>query len=166
MQYEPGNYFGQLKKWGLCEEQGKAPFVWLDFAISHFGRGGEWEVCADGVRTVFLYVSDAAWPYTEEKLTRLGFNGNFGAGMDFSDAAKSDGVQLICKHELYQNKPREKWDLFREGGGMEHTEATPDTVRRLNAKWKLHTSPKPGDKPRPPVPALRTGPIEDDEIPI
>lgn len=171
---EAGDYFGQLKQWGIDEpKEGKTPSIWLEFNVSHVSAKGAWVETGEQKRTIYLFISDAAWPYTMEKLNRLGFNGNFGT-MDFGDEAKNRGVQLTCRHEEYKGKSREKWDLFYEGGSASYTEASPDTIRRLNAKWKAQSTPAPASKPKPPAPASRAAdnsspdhsPIEEKDIPF
>lgn len=82
-------------------------------------------------RTVFLATSDKAWPYTEDKLKRLGWNGNMD-NMGFD----CERVELQCTHEVYEGKPREKWDLAREQSEYQHQTAPDDVKRQVLARWK------------------------------
>jgi hypothetical protein len=177
---EAGNYYAQLVK-GMASQSSKGtPQIVLTFQITHFAVNGQWEdIDQPTQRTVYLYCSDAAWETTHAKLTTLGFNGKFNDEMDFSPEAKS-GIELVCAHETYEGKPKEKWELANWGGGFEHKPADADTVRKLAARWKKTVqtapksaaAPKPAGKPKPPtrepitVPANGHAPIDPSEIPF
>ena len=95
-------------------------------------------------------------PYTEKKLKQLGFGGDF-AEPTFSPSASKDGVELSCRHEEYDGRTVERWDLAR--AGIEYEPAATDRLHRLNALWKASSkaaerSPRPS--PPPVVRAKRT----------
>ena len=115
---------------------------------------------------MYLYLSDAAWPYSSKKLTALGFNGNF-AQPQFAAPTDDGWIHLACKHEDYRGTVREKWDLA--GNGPERTAPPADDLRRLTAKFKndqggYRESPKPAPAPSRPAPVPQTVPsIQDDD---
>lgn len=99
-----------------------------------------------GTAKVYLSCSDKAWDYTEPKLKRLGFNGDF----EKPEFSNGQGINLTCKHEEYQGKQQEKWDL---GGGMPQP-AGADVTKTFAARWKSTNgaAPKPAGRPTPPPP--------------
>lgn len=107
-------------------------------------------------RTVYLYVSDSAIQYTDEKLERLGFNGNFEAP-EFSNAGD---VELSRKFEVYEGKDQERWDIARGGGGgFEHPAGPADVARRLSQRWRAMHGTKPASAPaKPAAPAPKKAP--------
>lgn len=96
----------------------------------------------DDRRTVFLFTTDAAWPYTEEKLRKLGWNGN-ADDMAFT----ADRIELVCKHEQYNGKTREKWDVARDQAEM--PVAPEDAKREVLARWKAGAGAKSASARKP-----------------
>ena len=173
---QANRYWGTLAQFGLTEMGNKTPTVWLEFNVTHVagteaegaGEGGWVQLGTPARRTVYLFCSDGAWLYTEEKLGRLGFNGMFGDGMDFGEDAKARGVALDCAHEEYQGQTREKWDLAYAGANRD---AAPEDVQRLlTARWRQsHAAPAapPAGKPRTPESPLGpAGPVNESDIPF
>ena len=72
--------------------------------------------------TSFFSCSDRAWPYTEEKLTKLGWDAT-ARGFRFEelngDSSPLIGVpcRVRLKTEEYMGKTRQKADVFPPGGG-------------------------------------------------
>lgn len=155
--FETGYYMGRFKE-AVLTSQGdkKTPALAMKFDIVSFKNNGTLEMLAgDQERTVFLWLSDEAWQYSEEKLKRLGFNGDF----DSPKFTKTDDdVELQCDHEEYDGKTREKWNLA-FAGSMVVEKSTPDVVRLMNARWRqsVGTTPPPANTapaaPSPPPPA-------------
>lgn len=152
--YDEGKYFGKLAGCGTAESKKKIPYFWIEFEVTHRDNAGEWAEVGIEKRTVFLYLSDQSMPYTMPKLEKLGFNGDFAKPELSPPSDWNGGIMVECKHETYEGKPREKWELAGAGGdGMQHQELSADQIRRLNALWKN------GKKPGVPVaPATRTTP--------
>ena len=76
-------------------------------------------------------------PYSTPKLNKIGFNGDFGPGMDFGDDAKKDGVELQCKRSRNdKGQLREDWDMAHEQTPFEHNDARQDVIDKLNAIYK------------------------------
>lgn len=134
-----GYYKGKLLSAVFTAPEGKSPAMAMEFDL---------DTCK---RTVFLYLSDNAWPYTEEKLRRLGFNGNFETP-EFTTTE----CELVCKHEEYEGKMKEKWDV---AGGFKPEPAPPDVAKQFGAKWRATVGAPPGKpagKPSaPPPPAAQ-----------
>lgn len=140
-----GAYLGTLTK-GAVGVVGKknTPAMCLTFQVE------------DQVRTVYLYLSEAALPHTEKKLVSLGFNGIYEA----PEFTRTERVELRCKHEEYEGKTMERWDL-----GFLPKPADKDTLSTLSAKFRARnavpkpTTPPPGPpsrKPPPPKPKVES----------
>ena len=151
-----GNYTGNLVEWEVGEAKTGTPQVVLVFEVDNSRR------------TVFLALSDAAWQYTEDKLRLMGFNGDF----ENPDFAKPDGVPLYCKHDTYQGKTGEKWDV---STGMNVTPAKADVRKTLTRRWasqnakpsRPSTSAPPARSAPPPAETTRSAPppADDDAAP-
>ncbi len=117
------------------------------FAVEFALEGGEEK------RTVFLHTSDKAWPYTEEKLKRLGWDGN-AEQMGFA----CDRIELACAHETYEGKTKEKWEIAKEQS--EFSPAGDDVKRQVLARWKAGNKAAPARKPdvAPAAPPARSAP--------
>lgn len=160
MELIEGNYWGVLVSGVTCLSQSKkSPQIMVTFSITHADDGnGGWTQIQPTERNIYLSLTDAARPYSEDKLEALGFNGDF-ANPGFSQDATTKGVGLLCKREIYNGKDREKWDLA--SWGVKETELAPsDIVRMLNAQWrqrKQQAAPagKPGVPTSPPAAAPR-----------
>ena len=118
-------------------------------------------------RHVRMYLSDAAWDQSIEKLALLGFNGDF-KNPEITD----DWVALECVHEEYNSKMGEKWELSDWGGSSERKAPDDNTLRTLNARYKTAMAARkpPTTKPpaanRPPVTDDDGPPPSDDEVPF
>lgn len=138
---EPGKYWGDLLSIETGESgENKTPCISLRFQI----EGQEDEQGGSLVRTVYLFLTDAAWEFTAKKLESIGFNGDFA-----EPAVETERVLLACRIEEWNGKDRDRWDFANWGSGMENLET--DTVRDLNAKWKNDhptAAGKPKDKPK------------------
>lgn len=141
-------YSRKIKKAALTETKTKkSPQVTLVFEVQFVSDDGEWIAVDPFEAYIHWSLAGGAQQYTMEKLERIGFNGDFGnPEFDFGD-----GVSLWCKHDDYNGKTKEKWDLSREGGGIEPVEDQ-DAIRRFNAIYKEKCSPKPKAATPPPTP--------------
>lgn len=155
---DEGYYAGKLISATFEAPEGKSPRMSLVFEIGGRDEEGNY-VQGQQRRIVYLYMSDKAFQYSEEKLRRLGFNGNFEAP-EFTSA---DNVELNCKHEekVKDGKPTgqtvEKWDI---AGGFKPQPAPPDVAKQFGAKWRATVGgppAKPAGKP-PAPPAAKTPP--------
>lgn len=136
MTLDPNTYFAKYTGCSV-EESGdkKTPTFCVDLAITHAASGNDWLPINEEKRTIFLYMSDGAWPYTQKDLEALGFNGDF----DKPTLSKADGIAVRCVHELYQGKTKEKWSLVRDGE-REKKPLAVDQKRLLAQRWKTATA--------------------------
>ncbi len=143
----PGMYYAKAIQWGTAKSEKGSEYIFIEWDVTHRADGESWsDLPTPERRTMFLYLTENAWPITKDKLSALGFNGDFGDGMDFSAEAK-DGFQVECRHETYNGKTRDKWDI--PGKGIQHRAADNATVRKLNAMWKQQRSAGQVPTPRP-----------------
>ena len=141
----PNTYYAKAAGCSV-EESGdkKTPTFCLDMVITHEFRNGDWAAIAEERRTLYLYLSDASWPYSAKDLERLGFNGDFER-----PAITKTEFEVRCVQEQYQGKTKEKWSLAREGD-REKKPAGRDALRLLAAKWKnASPAPRPTAPPAP-----------------
>lgn len=136
---EKGAYANcNLKEWAFPE--GKSGHVEIHL---------KFEIAENTFRTVYLYTTDAAWPFTSDKLKRLGWNGKTGEAAEFSDA---QGVELYCDHDTYNGTTKEKWNI---GGLGMKADAGTDKLRTIEARFRNeHRSPAPA--PARSAPPART----------
>lgn len=113
------------------------------------------------MRTLYIYLSEAAKQTSREKLQSLGFNGNF-------DAPEFTASELLvkCIHETNPatGMPREKWEL---GSWKSPSQRAGDAiVRSLNSWWNGGTSPQGSTRPAVPPQAGDSTRSLDDDIPF
>lgn len=147
-----GTYYGYVAGGTTTQASTGTPQLAVKLSITNIASqiNGEptWEDLPTPIeRTMFLALSEKAWPYSEEKLKRLGFNGDF-ENPDFT----KEGVQLECKHEEYRGKVTERWNLAGDGPNLE--QAPQDMIRTLNARWraKAEQNRRPATAPKQTVP--------------
>ena len=127
---QPGDYYAKLVGGTCSDTKSGSSQVVVEFEVTAVEMSGEWKDCEPFKRSMYLSLSDKAWKYTEKKLLALGFNGDFGAGMDF----EKKEFEVCCKHEEYQGETQERWDLDSWGGGAK--ERSPDsTIEKFGARW-------------------------------
>lgn len=71
------------------------------------------EVPGEGIKTVILFMSDAAMPYTQEKLRAVGWSGKGPIGAQI----KGNTCELCDYEEEYQGEWRSKVDFAPSNGG-------------------------------------------------
>ncbi len=135
-QFEPGLYWMAEPQMGTSKSAKGMPFLFLQGEITHISQNGESvSVPVQAERTVRLYLSDAAFPYTMDRLRPLGFNGDFANPQLTGEHVK--GIWADCSVEMYEGKSHEKWQLP-GGGSVGHEPLDSDTVRRLTAMRENH----------------------------
>ena len=170
--YPPGRYLGRLTGQSLGKSKVKGtPQVALTFEIMkgletatsrHAG-----EECYE--RTVYLYlVEGVALDIAREGLAAIGFNRkSIGSvdpsGLDYQDMTGVE-VELKCKHEEWDGKPRERWEIVPPRKREEQATAerpSAHDVKRLDALLALPATSEPDMRP-----GSGQAPIPDDEIPF
>lgn len=158
--FQSGKYWGKIKD-AVYTKGEKSSAIAIVIDVTHQAGANGWEAIPPQERTIFLYDTEKAWPYTEEKLVNLGFNGDF-ASMKFDPKFSDEGLGVECEVEEYQGKTREKWNLSRLGG-LNLERADDATIRTMNAKWKAkHGGAKaaPAKPAAPATPARSTAPAK------
>lgn len=153
----PGTYFAKPIACSV-EESGerKTPTFCIDLTVTHVADSGDWRGITEEKRTLFMYMSEGAWPYTQKDLERLGFNGDFDKP-ELSQRAH-EGFEVRCAHEEYNGKTREKWSLAREGD-REKKPLAKDQARVLAARWKTATQAAKPATGMPPAPPKAAAPV-------
>ena len=122
------------------------PYIVVPVDITHRAENGTWvehPAKPDGKSYrawVKWYITEAAWPYTEEKLRALQFNGSF-----VKPAIGVPSIVVVGE----QNGKYINWDTPREGDGDREAIAE-DLARKLTARYQQN-NPKAQDAPSPPV---------------
>lgn len=134
-----GTYHGVVKDAVLATAKSGSEMVVITWTIGHRWDGQQWVPIDPVDRVTRWSLADGAYPYSEEKMNSLGFQGDFegllNGGAVFSESAYMEGIALKCEHEEYQGKPQERWELANWGGGNVQ-KAGADAARRLSARWK------------------------------
>jgi len=148
---EPGRYTARIVGAVLAQDDGKSPAVVVQTEVIADKSGPITPV----QRRIYLYLSEAAKPYTLEKLEALDFNGDF-ESPSFGTAAVEDGTTVICKHDEYNGETKEKWDFAPKGGLP--SKADNSVIKMMNAEWKNWKKQSggtttPAKKPAAPAPA-------------
>jgi len=144
----PGHYWAEYKNAMTIDgkREGQAASLAIRFTVTNVAVDGSWKPLPGPKEvTVFLSLSDKAWPYTEEKLDAHGFNDDFD---NPTFTGLGEGAALVCKHQIYKGQNQERWDFERSG---ELEKASDATIRELNLKRKASRKPAvPAGRPTPP----------------
>lgn len=143
--FNEGKYFGQLREAATGEAQTGSLQIVLTFNITHRSENGEYKPVTEDERRVFLSLHPNARNITQERLQGLGFNGDF-ENPRFTNV--EDGVALRCKHDEYQGRQVERWDV---AGSAPVKRASADKMSELGAWWNASagTSTPPSAKAPP-----------------
>lgn len=161
--YSEGVFLGTIERWGLGESKTGTPYFFLEFNIVSQASEGKWNPIAHSEkRTVFMYLSEGAMEISLRQIGELGFIGDTLDQLMLPDDRKIN-VQFECKHEVYDNKPREKWTVYGARRTMEHKPIEGNVIRALNAHWQ---KARPSARPMiPPPPSANNAP-DDSSIPF
>jgi len=152
-----GTYYAYQTSAVSAESQRGLPQVVITLRIGHMHdehrlQDDQWiELPEPLERRLYLACSNKAWPWTQKKLAMLGFKGDFET-MEFDPSIIAQGVELTCKHEEYQNRLRERWELANFGGGEAKALSIED-CKKLNALWRASeaNAARNESAPHPPV---------------
>lgn len=141
-----GQYQGNVVKaeWGSTSSGN--PQIVVNFSL------------AEGVsRTVYIVVNDKTMGYNEEgkprisqqALNTLGWNGD-----DPPTFQNTEGVPLWMKHDEWQGKVKEKWQV--SGGSFGGAKPAQDVISRVQSQWRATNgaAPTPTKTPPPNRPAV------------
>ena len=125
------------------------PVFAIEFTVTHF-KGDGWEQLQSPMtRTVNLFLTEAALPYTTEKLQRLEFNGDYQA-----PALTDRPVELEAK----EDGEYVRWNLAKGSAPREVKPVEASVLSMLTAQWAAEfgapAAPAPAPAPAPVTPPV------------
>jgi len=146
---DTGQYYGHLLKAGVAamDNEKRTPFMYLRFEVTHIADEEQWSDISPCTRDVLLYMSDAAWPFTEKKLEKISWNGN--CDEPRFQQQLYDGIELSCKHNI---KGYEEWSLtMLNSGDKEYQSVDREWTKTIEARFRQGQKPqsKPAKPQRP-----------------
>ncbi len=173
--YTIGEYKCEVVDQGLSNSKTNNPQIWLRVRILESIDRPD-EKVDQYERTIYWTLTEKTIDFTVEKLELLGF-----AGQSFRDLDPNvqghhsfigQQIDCYCKHETYEGKEREKWDLSNPGAKMPDPLSESD-ARRLDAlfgrklKDRFKKSGAAAKKEKPvPLAAEVAAVASDDDIPF
>jgi len=134
-----GTYYALIKDSVATQSSPTNPQIAIKCNITMQAGATDWIEIAPLERTIFIHLSKKAQKYSKPKLQKLQFNGHFE-----SPAFGVQGMAVTCKHDLYENKLREKWELVDDGpGGFEPEPLDQNAAYQLNAWWQAEQAVAP-----------------------
>lgn len=140
--FEAGSYMGRITKWGLSAAKTGTPQFFATFVP--LGRidpakPSDTEnliACPDWERTVFRAITENTIDFVARDLAALGYTRDT---FDQLDPEHADAhsfadmeIRVVCKHESYQGKEKERWD-FAFGDGFTPKAMESGGMKKLNA---------------------------------
>lgn len=164
--YSPGMYWMEKPVMGTATTKTGKEYIFIEGDITFMAGDPEnVPVVTVEKRSVDMFLSEKALPFTLKHLERLGFNGDFDRPA-CSQITQEGGLWVECKTDTYKDsdgKERVKDKFEMPYQGIQRTPANSDVIRKLNALWKQGTKPaaKPA-APKPPAaaPAPQAEPAE------
>ena len=159
-----GTYYGHLERSIIeAKEKTKSAFMALYFNVTHVLENNEWVPINECTLCIRWYLTEAAWQHSLPKMKKLGFDGDFDNPK--WDQKVYEGIQLYCKLDEYEGKPKEVWDVSFEAPAPKKAEN--DILSKLKAKWKLENPPAPAKAPQPaPTPEPQAAPANPTQDPL
>jgi len=162
-----GKYQGRLAGASTGSSSKGTPYLMLELQIVSVQHGADFVQMEPVDRKMYLYLSEAAKPYTYDTLKMLKFNGDFD-----NPGFPTDGqpIVLACKHRSYEGQEKEDWNIF-AGVSL----ASSETQRLSEEFSKFNGTPMPPAKAPAPespdgfVPAdveLDHGPPDPNEVDV
>lgn len=173
----PGKYMVRVIAQGFSEAKtGTIQFFFKFVPQCLVSEEGEKVSCADYERTCFMALTDKTIDFSVRNLRAIGFD-----GVSFEDLEPDRAghfsfvgtdVEMECKHESYEGREREKWQLPMSGGSS--VEHVPGVGKRLDALFgdalKLptgtRTTAQAPAEPKLPVEGESAGNLPKDDIPF
>lgn len=138
-----------------------SPFVGIEVRFVNRKVPSGWEACQPFKRTLRLFLTPAAYQYTEEKLLALGFNGDY-ANPRLSEAVMSKGIKCDIDNDgKYDNV-----NLVYEGGGgnKEFAKLGVEEIAKFTARFKSKLQLANGAPEDLPTPLQQA--VEDEDPPF
>lgn len=153
--YDQGDYDARITAQRFGTTETDKPFFAITFqpmAKIDMETGDRID-CGGPVRTMRLFLSEAAAPHSIKKLRSLGWGGSSFAEINPESEEHHSFVEqtvvVRCKHEEYKGQPQEKWDFPHEGG-LDIKPLDDKGMRKLDALLGRHlkeTATKPKASP-------------------
>lgn len=175
MSYQQGNYSATVlqQQFGESEKKG-TPYFALTIRPDEMDVGEPEMVSVDSQeRTVFIYLTEGTIDFAVRDLAAIGFRGASFAELDPSSpnhhSFVNQKIPVYCKHENYEGKTKEKWQISSGGGSINHKALDKTGVRRLDALFgkTLKAAAKPGNGKATSGAARKpAAAVNDDDIPF
>lgn len=151
IEYNEGLYRCQILDQGLSESKTKNAQIWLKIRpVESLSPEDEGIQLPTGDRMVYWTITEKTIGFVTDKLIALGFTGESFRQLDLSHQNPESFVgqteDFYCKHETYEGKEREKWDLSRGDTAIKPLEES--SARKLDAlfgrtlKDRVRAAPK------------------------
>jgi len=107
--------------------------------------------------TAYLATSEAAWPYTQDKLANMGWD-PVSNGFRVEDLNESPSpihgnqCQIVVKEEEFEGKTRKKVSFINPPGGMPIERMESSEAQRFAAQLRSRLTGRPGAPARQPQP--------------
>lgn len=166
--YDAGKYWCKVTNQQLGKTNtGKSQFV-LSFdvqgKVNQSDPEGDLEPCDNYERSIFRTITPKTVEWLFDDIEHLCERGEIEFALDgfeFLNPATDGYLDLTgvefeaeCKHETYENKPKERWSISTGGGGLSVDPLDDKGVRELNAMFgKQLKSRGSGGSPKPEQPA-------------
>lgn len=163
-----GKYRIRLKEHVMSESKNGNPQIAIQFdVIGVYGPNGEYSQHAPFERTMFLTITDKTVDWIMETLRAIGFMGKSFTELDTQQPNHHSfaGVEVDawCKHDEYDGKTREKWNISRGAGASLPKPSDRSSLRKLDALYGSYLQ-KPIAVPPPPLPTSIE--LENDNVPF
>lgn len=157
--FEQGTYIGRITNWGLSKAKTGTPQFFVSFQpLGRIDQSRPDDMnnlipCADFERTVFRAITEKTVEYFAKDLTQLGYPHSTFDYLDreHPQAHDFDGqeIRVLCKHDSYMGKEKEKWEFAWSGDGFTPTSIDRTGVKELNAMFGKHLKKGPAATSRP-----------------
>lgn len=141
----PGIYAGQPQAMlvGELDTDKQTPFIQVTWQVTHYrpSPNGEWQKIAPQTATTRWFLSDNSWQYTENKLVKIGFNGQF----DSPQCDYTKAHELCFEIKQRGDKQYPDWDLA--PAGREVKKCADQRLRVFNSRWSNAHAPAPQPAP-------------------
>ncbi len=170
--YPTGAYKDTIVEQALSENDKGTAFVALKVKVNGLPANLE-----DYERTITLYITDAAVPYTVEKLRVVGYDRQNWKDIDPATHGYFNfvGIEapLYCKHETGDKGTFEKWDISTPRAGKMLEPIEPSKLRKLDMMFGNALkggAPAPVTRAKQSTAAVASGGdpmgISDDDVPF
>lgn len=139
--YQPGDYACEVVNQGIGETKTGKPQFFLAFKVLRYADNDE-RVEQQYDRTHYRVITDNTIEWFIEDLKVLGFqrSGFRFLSLDMAGHQSFVGQEVVmnCRHESYQGKEGERWNIAREGGALDIKPLPDAKLRQLDAMFGSH----------------------------